>query len=108
MAVAGFNRRVIGTRWARCLVPVTVMIAVAIGIPSNSNIAQNGSTAEIQAFDRIYYTALLAGRDPEAALRKAHYTTNLLMKQFGMTRSEATMDVARFMVWRTGQLCGGG
>ena len=51
---------------------------------------------------------LLSGRDPEAALRKAHFTAGILMKQFGKSRSEAAADVAKFMIWRAGNLCGGG
>jgi hypothetical protein len=30
------------------------------------------------------------------------------MKQFGKSRSEAAADVAKFMILRAGNLCGGG
>jgi hypothetical protein len=62
--------------------------------------------AETEAFDSVYYTALLSGRDPNAALRKADFTANLLMTQFGMTRSNAVAEVVKFMIWRSGRLCG--
>ena len=30
------------------------------------------------------------------------------MMQFGMTRSKAVAEVAKFMIWRSGRLCGAG
>ena len=65
------------------------------------------TAAETKAFGSIYYAALLSGRDPDAAVRKARYTAGTLMKQFGMTRPEAVAEIARFAIWRSGRLCGG-
>ena len=85
-----------------------LMLAVAAGIPSASGIAVGGPTAETEAFDRIYYSALLSGRDPQAALRKARFTADLLVRQFHMTGTEAAAEVARSMISRSGGMCGGG
>jgi hypothetical protein len=63
--------------------------------------------AEAVAYDTVYYTTLLSGRDADAAVRKAHFLTDTMMREFGMTRAEATAYVARSMVWRDGSLCGG-
>ena len=92
----------------RLLRAAMLMFAVATGIRSASDIAGGRTTAETDAFDRIYYSALLSGRDPQAALRKAQFTADLLVKQFHMTGTEAAAEVAQFMIWRAGGLCGGG
>jgi len=68
---------------------------------------QPPSGAEIKAYDSIYYMALLSGRDPDAALRKAHFTAVSLVKQFGLTTSEAAAEMAKFLIRRSGRLCGG-
>lgn len=67
----------------------------------------DAQTAEAAAYDSVYYTALLSGRDADAAARKAHYLTATIMREFGMTRTEAAAYVVRSMVWRNGSLCGG-
>jgi hypothetical protein len=84
------------------------MIALAVGFLLIVASAFSRPNVETDAFDSIYYTALLSGRDPDAALRKAHFTTSILTKQFGMPRFKAAAEVAKFMIWRSGRLCGGG
>ena len=64
--------------------------------------------AETTAFNAVYYAALFAGRDPDAALRKAHFTTNVMVQQLGLTRADAAAEVARFMILRGGGICVGG
>ena len=109
MRMAGLHRSTIVKTWALWIVPTTLVVALAVGIPLAVDIAlSRAGGAETEAFDSVYYTALLSGRDPNAALRKADFTANLLMTQFGMTRSKAVAEVAKFMIWRSGRLCGGG
>jgi hypothetical protein len=85
-----------------------MMVVLAGGVLLVAAIVHRGPSTEAEAFASIYYTQLLSGRDPEAALRKTHFTAGILMKQFGKSRSEAAADVAKFMIWRGGNLCGGG
>ena len=64
--------------WALWIVPTTLVVALAVGIPLAVDIAlSRAGGAETEAFDSVYYTALLSGRDPNAALRKADFTANL-------------------------------
>jgi hypothetical protein len=56
----------------------------------------------------VYYAALFGGRDPDAALRKAQFTANVMARQLGMTRADAAAEVARFMIVRGGGICVGG
>jgi hypothetical protein len=69
---------------------MTVLAAGVLLAPASGN---DGPSSETEAFESIYYTQLLSGRDPEAALRKAHFTAGILIKQFGKSRSEAAADV---------------
>jgi hypothetical protein len=64
--------------------------------------------AEAAAFRAVYYAALFGGRDPDSTLRKAHFTTNVMVRQLGMTRADAAAEVARFMIVRGGGICVGG
>jgi hypothetical protein len=105
--MAGLLLSTIERGWARWMVPVTLMIALVGGsllIVDNAFSRPNGKA---DAFDSIYYTALLSGRDPDAARRKAHFTARILTEQFGMSRSNEAAEVAKFMIWRSGRLCGG-
>ena len=93
-------------RWT--ILPLLPLAAALVGGTSVAcGFALSRPTAETKAFNSVYYTALLAGRDPDAAVRKARFTTAILMKQLGESRSQATADVTKFMVWRAGSLCGG-
>jgi hypothetical protein len=65
-------------------------------------------SAEADAYESVYYTAFLTGRSTDAALRKVHYRTELLMKELGMTESQAAAEAARSMIWSAGDLCAGG
>jgi hypothetical protein len=106
--MARLRRSTIETGWALWTVPATLMVALAIGFLLIAESAPSRPNVETDAFDSIYYTALLSGRDPDASLRKAQFTTSILTKQFGMPRSKAAAEVAKFMIWRSGRLCGGG
>jgi hypothetical protein len=64
--------------------------------------------AEATAFRAVYYAALFGGRDPDAALRKANFTANVMVHDLGMTRADAAAEVARFMIVRGGSICVGG
>lgn len=87
-------------RWT--IPPVLILTAALVGGSAFSR-----PTADTKAFDSVYYTALLAGRDPDAAVRKARFTAHNLMTQLGELRAQATAEVTKFMVWRAGSLCGG-
>jgi hypothetical protein len=101
------QQRVRHVLWSRRLLAVALTVTLAAGVLPQVGRALNQHTEETAAYDSVYYTALLSGRDPDAALRKAHYLTGTMMQQFGMTRAEAVAYVARSMVWRNGRLCGG-
>jgi hypothetical protein len=102
-----FRLDVVYVGWARWLPCAAVLMACAAGtlLPVGATPARTAS--DTQAFDSIYYNALLSGRDADAALRKAHYLTGSLMQHFGMTRSAAAAEVARTMIMRSGALCSG-
>jgi hypothetical protein len=50
---------------------------------------------------------MLSHRDPDAALRKAYWTTDIMVKDFGMDRGVAASEVARFLILHGGGLCQG-
>jgi hypothetical protein len=91
----------------RRLLAATLTITLAAGVLPQVGRALTRHTEETAAYDSVYYTALLSGRDADAALRKAQYLTGTMMQEFGMTRAAAAAYVARSMVWRDGSLCGG-
>jgi len=93
--------------WAQWLPRAAVLMMCAAGtlLPVGSTPAR--TTSDTEAFDSVYYNALLTGRDADAALRKAHYLTGSLMQHFGMTRTDAAAEVARTMITRSGALCSG-
>ena len=95
-------------RLARWTIPASLIVAVAAGVLPSVAIAVSRSVAETDAFNSVYYAALLSGRDADAAVRKAHFRTELLMKEFGMSRPDAAVEVARTMILSVGNLCGGG
>jgi len=97
-------RRVRQTHW---LLAAALTTALAAGVLPQAVRALHRNAAETAAYDSVYYTALLSGRDADAALRKAHYLTGTMMREFGMTRTEAAAYVAGSMLWRNGKLCGG-
>jgi hypothetical protein len=106
MRMIGSLQRVRHVPWTRRLLAATLTLTLAAGVLPQIARALNQHTEETAAYDSVYYTALLSGRDADAALRKAHYLTGTMMQEFGMTRAEATAYVARSMVWRNGSLCG--
>ena len=82
-------------------------MALAAVIPASGRITPSRPSAELAALDSVYYGALLSGRDPDAAVRKARFTVRVLMKDLGMPRSAAVTDATRFTLRRGGTLCGG-
>jgi hypothetical protein len=103
----GWPRRVRYLGWARRMVAAALTTTLAAGVLPQVGRALSRHVAEAAAYDSVYYSALLSGRDAEAAVRKAHYLTGTMMQEFGMTRAEATAYVVRSMVRRNGSLCGG-
>ena len=107
MRTVGLLQRVRHVGWTQPLLAATLTITLAAGVVPQVARALNRHAAEAAAYDSVYYTALLSGRDAGAAVRKAHYLTGTMMQEFGVTRAEAAAYVARSMVWRNGSLCGG-
>jgi hypothetical protein len=103
----GLLQRMRRVLWSRRLLAAALTATLAAGVLPQVGRALNQHTEETAASDSVYYTALLSGRDADAALRKAHYLTGTMMQEFRMTRAEAAAYVARSMVWRNGRLCGG-
>ena len=102
-----FSRVMADAKWARFLAS-TALIVIVAEAPLHIGAMFTRHTAETDAYDRVYYTALLTGRSTDAALRKAQFRTDLLMREFGMTRSEAAAQAAQSMIWSAGNLCSGG
>ncbi|HLB98657.1 MAG TPA: hypothetical protein VJK90_13375 [Acetobacteraceae bacterium] len=107
MRTIGLLQRMRRVLWSRRLLAAALTATLAAGVLPQVGRALNQHTEETAASDSVYYTALLSGRDADAALRKAHYLTGTMMQEFRMTRAEAAAYVARSMVWRNGRLCGG-
>ena len=107
MRTTKLRQRVRHFLWSRRLLTAALTVTLAAGVLPQVGRALSRHTEETAAYDSIYYTALLSGRDAGAALRKAHYLTATMMQEFGMTRAEAAAYVARSMVSRDGRLCGG-
>lgn len=107
MQTDGGLLRVKHLRWARWLAAATLTVALVAGAHLPVERALIRHAQEAAAYDSVYYTALLSGHDAPAAVRKAQYLTGTMMREFGMTRSQAAAYVARSMVWRNGSLCGG-
>lgn len=85
------------------------VLIVALGgtVPATSVTTPAQPPVELVALDSAYYTALLSGRDPDAAVRKARFTIGVLTRDLGMARPDAAAYVARFVRRRSGTLCGG-
>jgi hypothetical protein len=84
---------------------VMLIVALGAGVPASATITS--PSPEAMALNSVYFTVLLSGRDPDAAVRKVRFTTHVLMHDLGMTRSAALADVTRFALRRGGVLCGG-
>jgi hypothetical protein len=84
-----------------------LILGLAAGIPASSASAPGPPPAELSALDSAYYTALLSGRDPDAAVRKARFTLGVLTRDLGMTPAAAAAYLATFVRRRSGTLCGG-
>jgi tetrahydromethanopterin S-methyltransferase subunit F len=90
------------------VIAVGMVLAVAIGGAGLAARAvfEPPSDAQ-QMFEDIRYAAMFTGRDPDAAVRKAKLRVNLLVKDFGMSRSRAAEYVARILLEQSGGLCSG-
>jgi hypothetical protein len=86
---------------------VVLIVALSAGVTASADIASAPPSPESQALNSVYFMALLAGRDPDAAVRKARFTVRVLMKDLGMSRAAAVTDATRFTLRRGGALCGG-
>jgi hypothetical protein len=84
---------------------VMLIVVLGAGVPASATITS--ASPEAKALNSVYFTALLSGRDPDAAVRKARYSARILMHGLGMTRSAALADVTQFALRRGGVLCGG-
>ena len=84
---------------------IVLIVALSAGMTASANIT-SGSPESV-ALNSVYFTALLGGRDPDAAVRKVRFTVHILMKDLGMTRSAAVTDVMRYTLRRGNALCGG-
>lgn len=86
---------------------IVLIVALSTGMTASASIASGTPSLESLALNSVYSTALLAGRNPDAAVLKARFTVHILMKDLGMTRLTALTDVTRFTLRRRGALCGG-
>jgi hypothetical protein len=84
---------------------MTVLAAGVLLAPASGN---DGPSSETEAFESIYYTQLLSGRDPEAALRKAHFYGGYPHQAVRQVEIRSRSRCRKFMIWRAGNLCGGG
>lgn len=86
---------------------VVLIVALSAGMTASADITSASPSPESHALNSVYFTALLTGRDPDAAVRKARFTMRVLMQDLGMARSAAVTDVTRLILLRGGTLCGG-
>jgi hypothetical protein len=105
MQATGLNLGVMNGERARCIVPATMVAALVAALLLAAAVLIFQPTAETEAYRSVYYAAQLSGRDPDAAVRKARFRAGILVKQFGMSRSDAAADIARFMIVNAGNPC---
>jgi hypothetical protein len=86
------------------VVRVMLIVVLGAGVPAS---AITSASPEAKALNGVDFSALLSGRDPNAAVRKARFSAHILMHDLGMTRSAALADVTQFALRRRGVLCGG-
>jgi hypothetical protein len=82
-----------------------LIVVLGAGVPASATVTS--ASPEAEALNSVYFSALLSGRDPNAAVRKARFSAHILMHDLGMTRSVALADVTQFALRRRGVLCGG-
>ena len=104
MPMTGLHFGLMAVRWIVRSTAIMMLVAMVAAVSGST---PGPASAETEAFERVYFSALLSGRDADAAVRKARFRTGILVKDFGMSRAEAAAEVAKFMIWRTGRLCGG-
>jgi hypothetical protein len=84
---------------------VMLIVVLGAGVPASATITS--ASPEAKALNSVYFSALLSGRNPNAAVRKARFSAHILMHDLGMTRSAALADVTQFALRCRGVLCGG-
>ena len=89
------------------VVRVVLIVALSAGITASANSTSGSPSPESMALNSVYFTALLGGKDPDAAVRKLRFTVHILMKDLGMTGSDAVTDVMRFTLRHGNALCRG-
>ena len=62
-------------------VPLLALVAVLVGTPAATE--QSGATQRVWTYDDVYAAAFLAGRDPDAAVRRARFRTDILVEDLG-------------------------
>jgi hypothetical protein len=87
---------------------VALGLFLAVSIAGWVGVTVRDRVTEAAAYRAVYVAASLSRGDPDAAVRKAHWTTDIMVKDFGMTRGEAAADVARFLILHGAGLCRGG
>jgi hypothetical protein len=90
------------------LKPAIMFIVLATGLWPVGAPGEDRSAVRAWSFSDVYAAAVLAGRDPDAAVRKARYRTDTMVRDLGMTQAQATREVSRWMVRNAGGLCTGG
>jgi hypothetical protein len=88
------------------IVVLAITLALSIGAWAGE-VARERAT-EAAAYRTVYMAALLSHHDPDAAVRKARWTTDAMVENFSMARGQAAAEVARFLILRGGGLCQGG
>lgn len=83
-------------------------ITLGVSIGAWAGAAARERAAEATAYKAVYIAAMLSHHDPDAAVRKARWTTDGMVENFGMARGEAAAEVARFLILHGGGLCQGG
>jgi hypothetical protein len=93
--------------WLRVIAVVMGLAVATGGAALTARTLLAPPSAAQQMFEDIRYAAVFAGRDPDAAVRKAKLRVTLLMQDFGMSRDRAAEYVARIMLEQSGGLCSG-
>jgi hypothetical protein len=87
---------------------LVLIVAMSAGMSASATVTSRSPSLEATALNSVYFTALLTGRDPDAAVRKARFGIRVLMHQLGVPHSAALADETRFLLRRSGTLCGNG
>lgn len=108
MAMSTLIRGIVPPMRPLRLLPPCLLALIGLAAAAWCGAALRQHSAEAQSLHIVYTAASLAGRDPDAAMRRARYTTTLFMHEFNMSRADASAEVARFTITRGQSICGGG